>query len=121
MIGWRLLALSIVSVAAGGALPAWAGSTGNGAAGTGFPQYIYEADALQRRHGCVGQQHTQGHLLHQGCWSPAHRRVLRLQGRREKGWLQDLGVIHCGPVPIGCASGLRPAAVRHPRRSPPGW
>src|ERR1700704_1077173 len=49
MIGWstskRLLAVSIVSVAAGAALPARAGSTGNGLAGSGFPQYTYEADA----------------------------------------------------------------------------
>jgi len=121
MVGWsiskRLLAVSIVSVAAGAALPARAGSTGNGAAGGGFPQYTYEADANRL---CKGDTVVWGSSAHkgiyyiQGCWSPAHRRVLRLQGRREEGGLQDLGVIHCGPVQVGCAPRLHPPRARHP-------
>jgi hypothetical protein len=46
-ISKTLLAAAIAAVAAGAALPAGAGSTGNGAAGTGFPQYTYEADATR--------------------------------------------------------------------------
>src|SRR5258708_39509824 len=69
MIGWsaskRLLAGSIVSVAAGAALPARAGSTGNGAAGTGFPQYIYEADANRF---CKGDTVVWGSSAHKGIY-----------------------------------------------------
>jgi hypothetical protein len=44
-ISKALLCFSIVLGIAGAALPGLAGSTGNGTAGSGFPQYTYEADA----------------------------------------------------------------------------
>jgi hypothetical protein len=69
MLGWSisksLLAVSIVSVAAGAALPARAGSTGNGAAGTGFPQYTYEADANRL---CKGDTVVWGSSAHKGIY-----------------------------------------------------
>jgi hypothetical protein len=40
-----LLVTWITAVVAGAALPAQAGSTGNGTAGSGFSQYTYETDA----------------------------------------------------------------------------
>ena len=68
MIAWsiwkRLLAVSIVSVAAS-TLPAWAGSTGNGAAGSGFPQYTYEADANRL---CKGDTVVWGSSAHKGIY-----------------------------------------------------
>ena len=68
MIAWsiwkRLLAVSIVSVAAGAALPAWAGSTGNGAAGSDS-QYTYEADANRF---CKGDTVVWGSSAHKGVY-----------------------------------------------------
>src|ERR1700687_2162803 len=40
-----LLSVAIVAGVAVAAMPVQAGSTGNGSAGSGFPQYRYEADA----------------------------------------------------------------------------
>ena len=89
-ISRTLLAVSIVAGVAGATLPALAGSTGKGTAGTGFPQYTYEADANRL---CKGDKFVWGSSAHkgiyygQGCRSATHWRVLRLQGRREEGWL----------------------------------
>jgi hypothetical protein len=59
-----LLAVSIVSVAAG-APPARAGSAGNDAAGIGFPQYTYEADANRL---CKGNTVVWGNSAHKGVY-----------------------------------------------------
>ena len=61
-ISKTLLAVSIV---AGAALPARAGSTGNGAAGGGFPQYTYEADANRL---CKGDIVVWGSSAHKGIY-----------------------------------------------------
>ena len=56
--------LSCVSIAAAFALtaaPAQAGSHGNGAAGSGFPQYRYQADAQK---GCAGDTVVWGSSEH---------------------------------------------------------
>jgi hypothetical protein len=45
MTQWRLAGTALVVSLMFAAAPSWAGSTGNGAAGGGFPQYTYRADA----------------------------------------------------------------------------
>jgi hypothetical protein len=65
MIRGTLLAVSIVAGTAGAALPTGAGSTGNCAAGTGFPQYTYEADAIRL---CKGDTVVWGSSQHKGIY-----------------------------------------------------
>jgi len=64
-ISKTLLAVSIVMGAAGATLPALAGTTGNGAAGTGFPQYTHEADANRL---CKGDTVVWGSSQHKGIY-----------------------------------------------------
>jgi len=47
------------------ATPGWAGSTGNGTAGSGFPQYTYHADAVK---GCAGDTVVWGSADHKGIY-----------------------------------------------------
>jgi len=60
-----LLAISIVAGTAGVAVSALAGSTGNGTAGSGFPQYTYEADANRL---CKGDTVVWGSSAHKGIY-----------------------------------------------------
>ena len=64
-ISRTLLAVSIVAGVAGATLPAQAGSTGKGTAGTGFPQYTYEADANRL---CKGDTVGWGSSAHKGIY-----------------------------------------------------
>jgi hypothetical protein len=50
-VSGALLSVSVAVGVAGAAVSALAGPAGNGAAGTGFSQYVYEADAIRLCHG----------------------------------------------------------------------
>ena len=69
MIRWDMagarLAVWVMVAVAGAALPAVAGSTGNGAAGSGFPQYTYQADANWL---CKGDTVVWGSSDHKGVY-----------------------------------------------------
>ena len=64
-----LLSVSIVAGVAVASMPVQAGSAGNGAAGNGFPQYRYEADAKKY---CANDKVVWG--------SSANRGVFYLEG-----------------------------------------
>ena len=59
------LAIWIVAMVAGAALPALAGSSGGNQAGSGFPQYTYEADANRV---CKGDTVVWGNGQHKGIY-----------------------------------------------------
>lgn len=67
MIKWRLASMAFVmsSSLIFGAAPAWAGSMGNGTAGSGFPQYRLHADAVK---GCKGDTVVWGSAAHRGVY-----------------------------------------------------
>jgi len=68
MIKWRLAGMALVvstSLMFAAALPGRAGSTGNGTAGSGFPQYTYRADADK---GCRGDTVVWGSSAHKGVY-----------------------------------------------------
>lgn len=67
MIKWRLAGMAIVISTSlmFAAAPGWAGSTGNGTAGSGFPQYTYHADAVK---GCKGDTVVWGSSAHRGVY-----------------------------------------------------
>ena len=60
-----LLGVATVVGMAGNVLPAQAGSTGNGTAGSGFSQYTYEADAIRL---CKGDTVVWGSSAHKGIY-----------------------------------------------------
>jgi hypothetical protein len=64
-ISKALLGPWITTIVAVAALPAQAGSTGNGAAGGGFSQYTYEADANRL---CKGDTIVWGSSAHKGIY-----------------------------------------------------
>lgn len=66
MIKWRLaMAILVAASLTIPAAPIWAGSTGNGTAGSGFPQYTYHADAVK---GCKGDTVVWGSSAHKGVY-----------------------------------------------------
>jgi len=68
MIKWRLAGMALVvstSLMFAAALPGRAGSTGNGTAGSGFPQYTYRAEADK---GCRGDTVVWGSSAHKGVY-----------------------------------------------------
>lgn len=67
MTKWRLAGMAaVVSTSLMfAAAPGWAGSTGNGTAGSGFPQYTYRADADK---GCRGDTVVWGSSAHKGVY-----------------------------------------------------
>ena len=60
-----LLSASTVAATVGAVLPAQAGSTGNGTAGSGFPQYTFEADASRL---CKGDTVVWGSSANKGVY-----------------------------------------------------
>jgi len=68
MMKWRPTALALVvltSLMTFGAAPGWAGATGKGTAGSGFPQYTYHADAVK---GCKGDSVVWGSSANKGVY-----------------------------------------------------
>lgn len=76
-ISKALFAVSIVVGAEGAAISAQAGSAGNGTAGSGFPQYTYEADANRL---CKGDTVVWGSGAHKGIYYVKGAGPLRIGG-----------------------------------------
>jgi len=78
-----LLSASIAAGVAGAVLPAVAGSTGNGTAGSGFPQYTFEADANRL---CKGDTVVWGSSANKGIYFVKGAGPYSANGKRYAGF-----------------------------------